>query len=95
MTEGYRSEEEEEAAREAAAIGGPDPDPDVDPAERARRESGEGEAEGFEIAEEDLQRNASHDDGAGNPLLDRFDESEDAGADPDVYGEADEEEIDR
>jgi hypothetical protein len=94
MSEGYRSEEEQEAAREAAAIGGPNPDPDVDPAERAVREGGEGEAEGFEIAEEDLQRNATHDDGAGNPLLDRFDEDEDAAADPDVYGEADEEQVD-
>jgi hypothetical protein len=93
MSEGYRSEDEEEAAREAGAIGGPDPDPDVDPAERARRESGEGESEGFEIAEEDLERNASHDDGKGNPLLDRFDEEEGTTADQDVYGEADEEEV--
>ena len=88
MTEGYRAgEDEEAAAEEAGAIGGPDPDPNVDPSERARRESGEGESEGFELAEEELERNATHDDPAGNPMLDRFsDEDADSGA---TYGDAD------
>jgi hypothetical protein len=88
-------DEAEAAASEAAEIGGPTPDDPVeDPAQRPLVEAGEGEAEGFELAEEDLRRNASHDDGAGNPFLDRFDEHEDSGADPDVYGEADDEEVD-
>ncbi len=53
-------------------------------------EGGEGESEGFELAEQDLEANATHDpDGHGNPLLDRIDEErEDSGAE---YGEADHE----
>ena len=82
-------EEEEAAAREAGAIGGPNPDPDLTEEERVISEGGEGESEGFELAERDLERNASHDDGHGNPLLDRIDEErEDSGAE---YGEADQE----
>lgn len=89
MNDGTRpSEEEEAAAREAGAIGGPNPDPDIDPAERPLRESGEGESEGFELAEEELRQNAEHDDPAGNPMLDRFPDEEQSGA---VYGDADEE----
>ena len=68
-------EEEEAAAEEAGAIGGPNPDPELSEAERVISEGGEGESEGFELAERDLERNASHDpDGHGNPLLDRIDE---------------------
>ena len=68
-------DEEQLAAEEAGAIGGPNPDPDVDEAERPRVEGGEGESEGFELAEEELVANATHDpDGHGNPLLDRIDE---------------------
>lgn len=85
-----RAEEEAEAAaQEAAGIGGPVPDPDIDPAERPRVESGEGEAEGFELAEQQLGRNASHEDPGGSPELDRFTpevESDVSGA---VYGDAD------
>ncbi len=53
-------EEAEAAAAEAAGIGGPAPDPAVDPAQRPLVEGGEGEAEGFELAEEELIDNASH-----------------------------------
>lgn len=83
-----RAEEEaESAAREAAGIGGPVPDPDIDPAERPRVEGGQGEAEGFELAEEQLGRNASHEDPGGSPELDRFTEEDaDSGA---TYGDAD------
>jgi hypothetical protein len=42
------------AARAAGAIGGRAGDENVDPAERPLQEAGEGEAEGFELAEEDL-----------------------------------------
>ena len=83
-------EEEEAAAAEAGAIGGPNPDPDLSESERVISEGGEGESEGFELAERDLERNATHDpDGHGNPLLDRIDEGgEESGAE---YGEADHE----
>lgn len=54
-------EEAEAAAAEAAEIGGPAPEyPDADPAQRPLVEGGEGEAEGFELAEEELIDNASH-----------------------------------
>lgn len=83
------AEEEEAAAEEAGAIGGPNPDPELTDAERVISEGGEGESEGFELAERDLERNASHDDGHGNPLLDRIDED---GAKPTAeYGDADHE----
>ncbi len=87
---GDEREEEQAAAEEAGAIGGPNPDPDLSEAERVISEGGEGESEGFELAEQDLERNASHDpDAQGNPLLDRIDDGgEDPGAE---YGEADHE----
>jgi hypothetical protein len=84
-------EQEREAAAEAAAIGGPVPDPDVDPADRAVREAGGGESEGFEMAEEDLVRHATHEDPGGDPASDAFTpevESDRSGAE---YGEADQE----
>jgi hypothetical protein len=83
-------EEEQAAAEEAGAIGGPNPDPGLSEADRVISEGGEGESEGFELAEEELVANATHDpDGHGNPLLDRIDEErEDSGAE---YGEADHE----
>ena len=83
-------EEERAAAAEAANIGGPDPDAGIDPAERAVREGGGGESEGFEIAEEDLVRHATHEDPGGDPASDAFTpevESDRSGAE---YGEADE-----
>jgi hypothetical protein len=56
-------EEAEAAAAEAAEIGGPAPDdPIVDPAERPVVEGGEGQAEGFELAEAELIDNAAHGD---------------------------------
>jgi hypothetical protein len=84
-------EEEAAARRDAGHIGGVAGDEDDDPAYRAVNESGGGEAEGFELAEEDLIRNASHDDGKGDPLADAFTgevESDRSGAE---YGEADSE----
>src|SRR4051794_41332143 len=54
-------EEADAAAAEAAEIGGPAPDDPVDdPAQRPLIEGGEGEAEGFELAEAELIDNASH-----------------------------------
>ena len=61
-------EEAEAAAAEAAEIGGPAPDDQVDdPAERPLVEGGEGEAEGFELAEQELIENAAHGDQKGFP----------------------------
>ncbi|MHB1807670.1 MAG: hypothetical protein ACYCU0_00020 [Solirubrobacteraceae bacterium] len=58
----YEREQEQQAAREAAEIGGPIPEEDLDPAERPVREAGGGEAEGFEEAEDELIEHASHGD---------------------------------
>jgi hypothetical protein len=65
-----RSSEQQEidaAAAEAAAIGGhvssdPDPIERVDEAHRPLEEAGEGESEGFELAEQELIEHASHGD---------------------------------
>jgi hypothetical protein len=83
--------EEAAAAAEAASIGGHTPlgEPYEDPAMRPVYEAGGGEAEGFEQAEDELIRNASHDDGRGQPLRDAFRPEAEADAANAVYGEAD------
>ena len=54
-------EETDAAAAEAARIGGEIPEPaDDDPAALPGAEAGEGESEGFELAEKDLEETASH-----------------------------------
>lgn len=65
----FEREEEEAAAAEAGAIGGhvsydpsPEGDTDLDPAQRPLVEGGEGESEGFELAEQELEEHASHGD---------------------------------
>jgi hypothetical protein len=88
--ERFVEHEEEAAAEEAASIGGPPPDYRTDEAHRALEESGEGEAEGFEEAEEELIEAASHGEPRHNPAEDEFTperESDESGA---VYGEPDE-----
>lgn len=55
-------EEAEAAAAEAAEIGGDVPQDSDDPALAPLVEAGEGEAEGFELAERDLEDIASHGD---------------------------------
>lgn len=82
-------EEADAAAAEAAEIGGPAPDDPVeDPAERPLVEAGEGEAEGFELAEAELVDNAEHGDEKRFPDRDagRPEEAADA-----AYGEPDQE----
>ena len=59
--------EAEAAGREAAAIGGPHPRTDADEAHRPLEEAGEGEAEGFELAERDLEEHATHGDPGVDP----------------------------
>ena len=86
--EAFLEEEEEEAALEASRIGGDAPRDATDPADQPLAEAGEGESEGFEIAERELEENASHGD------QHRFPDS--AVGEPEEpqraeYGEADEE----
>jgi hypothetical protein len=83
------AEEEAEAAEaEAARIGGDVPPDSDDPAEQPLIEGGEGVAEGFELAEEDLEDIAEHGDQRGFPagLAGEPEEPTDA-----AYGEADQE----
>jgi hypothetical protein len=75
-----------------------DPDDPVDPALAPLIEAGEGESEGFEVAEGDLIEHARHDDQHGTTPITRdaagFDDPESEGDDDeDVYGEPDSEEI--
>jgi hypothetical protein len=64
----FEREQEEAAAEEAASIGGrveydpPDGEDAVDPAQAPLIEAGEGESEGFELAEQELEEHASHGD---------------------------------
>jgi hypothetical protein len=83
-------QEEEAAAAEASRIGGRSGDQGLDEAERPLVEAGEGEAEGFEVAEQDLIEHAEHREDEGIPRLDQFDDEPEE-ADPGVYGEADQE----
>ncbi|HXQ88736.1 MAG TPA: hypothetical protein VN733_03770 [Solirubrobacterales bacterium] len=82
-------EEAAAAAAEAARIGGPTPDDHVDdPAQRPVAEGGEGEAEGFELAEEELIDNAEHGDQKRFPDSDAPPPEEQSDA---TYGEPDQE----
>ena len=83
----FVTEEEEEAAREAAGIGGAVPKDTDDPAQQPLIEGGEGEAEGFELAEKELEDIAEHGDQHQFPT--GTTPPEEAGADS-TYGEADE-----
>jgi hypothetical protein len=92
----FATREEWAAAEEARAIGGRGPsvggvnDDEVDEAMRPVYEAGGGEQEGFELAERDLIRNASHDDGAGYPERDAFTPERESDLSAAEYGEADE-----
>ena len=78
------------AAAEAARIGGRVPPAVNDPALEPLYEAGEGEAEGWELAEAELVENASHGDGHGDPLFDAFSPEREADRATATYGEADE-----
>jgi hypothetical protein len=60
--EDFVTDEEAEAAKEAAGIGGNIPPDTDDPAQQPLIEGGEGESEGFELAEKALEENAAHGD---------------------------------
>jgi hypothetical protein len=92
----FATREERAAAAEAAAIGGRKPDlggasPDEHASEALRPvyEAGGGEQDGFELAERDLVRNASHDDGTAFPERDRFTPEHEADEVSIEYAEAD------
>ncbi|MET0557800.1 MAG: hypothetical protein ABW065_03905 [Solirubrobacterales bacterium] len=81
-------EEEDAAAAEAAQIGGDAPRDEEDPARQPLAEAGEGESEGFELAEKDFEDIASHGDqhrfpGSVAPPPEQATDAE--------YGEADQE----
>ena len=85
------AEEEAAAAAEAGAIGGHTDSQRLPEAERPLAEGGEGVAEGFELAEEQLIQSASHGDKHGHPLGDRFPEEDARSEGLTIYGEADHE----
>jgi len=86
----FVSQEEAAAAAEAGHIGGTAGDEGLDPAQRPLVEGGEGEAEGFEVAESDLIEHAEYTSGEGAPHLER-EFGVEAAPDPEVSGEPDEE----
>lgn len=92
--ESYVTEQEQEAAQEASEIGGsPGAAYEGDESERALAEGGQGESEGFELAEQELVENATHEaDASPDPThLAGREEAADQ-ADP-AYGEADSERL--
>ncbi len=85
------AQQEAAAAAEAASIGGHVASETGDPAMDPVYQAGGGEQEGFEAAEEDLEENATHGEGHGDPARDAISpevEADQAGA---VYAEGDEE----
>jgi hypothetical protein len=88
------SDEERAAAAEAAGIGGRRPDYEVDDdsdeGTRPLEEAGEGESEGFELAEHDLIEEASHGEEGRSPEIDAFEGEVESDEADSVYGEADE-----
>jgi len=88
--------EEAAAAREAAGIGGARPDYEneedlpADEADRPLAEGGEGFEEGFEIAEDDLEEAASHEENRYDPSDAGFGDEESAGDADAISGEPDE-----
>lgn len=87
----WEAREVEAAARAAARIGGRAGDEDLDPAQRPLIEAGEGVAEGFELAEEELIMAAEHGDSECDPLSDAFPPEADQLEVIGKYGEADHE----
>ena len=86
-------EEAAAAAAEAAEIGGHTNTEGLPEAERPLAEAGEGEAEGFELAEKQLIESASHGDASGHPSGDGLPPEEAAAKDLASYGEADDEHV--
>ncbi len=94
-------EEADAAAGEAGQIGGRVPEEEgLDPSQRPLVESGEGVAEGFELAEEDLIEHASHgDQQSARPAYhhrdDRDEQIEQEGGEADTFRSSEEPDSDR
>ena len=82
----FEREQEDAAAQEAASIGGrvsseppTEAESELDESQRPLSEAGEGESEGFELAESELAEHASHGDehSAGRILQDALGPDED------------------
>ena len=86
-------EAEQAAAAEAAEIGGHTRAQGLPESQRPLAEAGGGEAEGFELAEEELIESASHGDPAGHPSGDRFPVEDAESEGLAEYGEADRERV--
>jgi hypothetical protein len=84
------AEQESAAAAEAARIGGAVPPVSDNPAMEPLAEAGEGEQDGWELAEAELIENATHGDGQGDPELDAFTPEAEADRTTAAYGESDE-----
>jgi hypothetical protein len=93
-SEPFKSEAEEinAAALEAGSIGGVAGDEQLDAARRPLIEAGEGEAEGFELAEQELIEAAQYGDEEMDPMLGAFSPEHGAAPDRFTYAEADHEE---
>lgn len=91
--ESYVADQESEAAREAGEIGGSGGEYDGDEADRPLAEAGQGEAEGFELAEEELVENASHESDSNPDPTHQAGREEASDPAAQSYGEADSEEI--
>lgn len=99
MSSEFEAEQEKEAAAEAGAIGGrasseppTEYERELSEADRPVVEAGEGESEGFELSEMQLQEHASHGDehAARRILEDAALYDEDEGSERGSYGEGDE-----
>lgn len=88
--ENRAAHEERAAAAEAAAIGG-DPGAELteDPAEQPVTEGGGGEAEGFEVAEDQLREHAEHGEDFRRPGQEEFPGEEESDRSTAAYGDAD------
>lgn len=84
-------DEAEAAGREAAAIGGRAGDENLPPALRPVVEGGEGVAEGFELAEQDLIEATQHGASSADPIEDAFTPEREGDHPVGEYGEADQE----
>jgi hypothetical protein len=88
----WEEREVDSAAAEAARIGGSAGDENLDPAERPLVEAGEGVAEGFELAEEELVEAAESADERADPGRNPFAREVEDSEPTAVYSEADREE---
>ena len=92
-TDETADEAEQAAAAEAAEIGGHTREQGLPEAERPLAEAGEGEAEGFELAEDELIEAASHGRPSGHPSGDRLPVENAESEGLAEYGEADHEHV--